>query len=133
MAHPPYGPSDPYGSYGQPDPYAQPYQQQPAVQHHYYPSAQPAVVGTNGLATASLVLGLVGFVFCGLTSIPAIICGHIAQSQIKRTGQEGHGQATAGLVLGYIVTALWIIYWVVIFGFYGFALWSISESGTSTY
>lgn len=52
--------------------------------------------GTNGFAVASLVLGLVG------VSLLAVIFGHVARSQIKRTAQAGKGMATAGLILGYI-------------------------------
>ena len=32
----------------------------------------------------------------------AVITGHIALSQIKRTGEKGRGLAIAGLVLGYL-------------------------------
>jgi hypothetical protein len=126
MAQPPY---DPYG-YGSNDPYApQPYSQ-PPVQHHYYGGSAPVSRGTNGMATAAMVLGLVGIVSCGTTSILAIIFGHVAQSQIKRTHEEGQGMATAGLILGYIVTGLWLIVWV----FYIW-LWAIvfgSAASTST-
>ncbi|MER6808322.1 DUF4190 domain-containing protein [Actinomadura nitritigenes] len=127
MAQPPY---DPYG-YGSNDPYApQPYSQ-PPVQHHYYGGPAPVSRGTNGMATAAMVLGLVGIVSCGTTSILAIIFGHVAQSQIKRTHEEGQGMATAGLILGYIVTGLWLIVWV----FYLW-LWAIvfgSAAGSTTY
>lgn len=58
---------------------------------------------TNGNATASLVCGILGTMTMGLTSIPAIILGHIAKRQIRERGQEGDGLATAGLVLGYLV------------------------------
>jgi len=56
--------------------------------------------GTNGMAVASLVLSLLWL--CWLGSIAAVILGHIALSQIKRTGQAGRGIAIAGLVLGYL-------------------------------
>ena len=58
--------------------------------------------GTNGLAIASLVLGIVWLYWIG--SILAVIFGHIALSQIKKSGglQGGRGMAIAGLVLGYI-------------------------------
>ncbi|TYB49270.1 DUF4190 domain-containing protein [Actinomadura chibensis] len=129
MAQPPY---DPYG-YGSQDPYAQHYAQQPpAVQHHYYGAAPvPVVRPTNGMATASLVCGLIGFFACGLTSILAIIFGHVAQSQMKRTGEGGHGMAVTGLILGYLVSAGWIIFWVLyILG----VAWFAAETGsTSTY
>ncbi|MDR0594461.1 MAG: DUF4190 domain-containing protein [Bifidobacteriaceae bacterium] len=67
------------------------------------PSATPggivvvqARAGTNGLAVAALVLGVIG------GSVLAIVFGHIARSQIRRTGQDGAGMALAGLILGYI-------------------------------
>ena len=49
---------------------------------------------TNGLAIASLVMGIIGFLglaacLGGVVGIPAVICGHIALGQIKKTGQGG--------------------------------------------
>lgn len=57
---------------------------------------------TNGLAIASLVLGIVWIYWIG--SILAVIFGHIALRQIDDTGrtQQGRGMAIAGLVLGYV-------------------------------
>ena len=71
-------------------------------------SGVPVAAGphkTSGLAIASLVLGI--FLFFPL-SIPAIIVGHIALSQIKKSagGIGGRGLAIAGLVLGYLGIAL---------------------------
>ena len=51
-----------------------------------------------------MICGIIGTMTLGLTSIPAIILGHTAKRQIRRTGEDGDGQATAGLVLGYLVT-----------------------------
>lgn len=66
---------------------------------------------TSGLAVASLVLGIVGFVTVGLTSALAIIFGGIAISQTaKDRALEGRGMATAGLVLGIVVIALWLLF-----------------------
>lgn len=67
-------------------------------------SAPPA---TSGLAIASLILGVSGLLLF-ITSIPAVICGHIACSNIKQSGgaQSGRGMAIAGLVLGYLVIAV---------------------------
>src|ERR1700723_910856 len=84
---PNYGPQQPYPPYQGPYP---PYQGP-------YPPALP----TNGLAIASLVCGVGTFVI-GLSFIPAIICGHIARRQIRRTGEQGGGLALAGLILGYV-------------------------------
>ena len=51
---------------------------------------------TNGLAIASLACGLAQFAFGPLATIPAIVCGHLARSQIRRTGEQGAGLALAG-------------------------------------
>jgi hypothetical protein len=66
---------------------------------HPVPAAPP---GTNPLAIASLVCGLAQPFTGGLTMIPAIVLGHVAHSQIRRTGERGSGLATGGLVLGWI-------------------------------
>ena len=57
-----------------------------------------------GLATASMVLGILSFLLSCLTAIPAVICGHMALSKISRSGGSlaGGGMAVAGLVMGYI-------------------------------
>jgi Domain of unknown function (DUF4190) len=55
----------------------------------------------NRLAVASLACGLGQFVFGPLTTIPAIVFGHMARRQIKRSGEQGAGLALAGLVLGW--------------------------------
>ena len=62
-----------------------------------YPQPPP----TNSLAIVSLVCA---FLFAPL----GILFGHISVSQIKKTGEEGRGLAIAGLVIGYIFTALTI-------------------------
>jgi len=63
-------------------------------------TAVTPVAKTNGLAIASLACGLAQFAFGPLATIPAIVCGHMARSQIKRTGEQGAGLALAGLTLG---------------------------------
>ena len=64
---------------------------------------------TNGLAIASLACGLAQFAFGPLATIPAIVCGHMARSQIKRTGEQGAGLALAGLILGWAAVILGIL------------------------
>jgi Domain of unknown function (DUF1707)/Domain of unknown function (DUF4190) len=63
---------------------------------------RPAARRTNGLAVASLVCGLAQPFAFGLTMPAAIILGHVARRQIRRTGEDGKGLATAALVLGWI-------------------------------
>lgn len=57
-----------------------------------------------GLASASLILGILGFFTCMLTSIPAIITGHISLSKIKQASGllGGRGMALTGTILGYV-------------------------------
>ncbi len=74
------------------------------------PQAIPTQVQTqsSGLATASLVCGICGFVLGPVTGIPAIITGHMALSQIKKSGEviQGKSMAMAGLIMGYFTTVL---------------------------
>lgn len=66
---------------------------------------------TTPLAIWSLILGITSLVFCCLPSaIPAIICGHLACSKIKRSSDAitGRGMALAGLIMGYISVALFV-------------------------
>ena len=65
-----------------------------------------------GAALASLVLGILGLVLIGpLGSIPAVICGHVALSRIKKNPDalDGDGLALAGLILGYVQIGLMAI------------------------
>ena len=81
---------------------------------------QPAVGGqTPGTATASLVLGIVGLVFCPLIcSVLAIIFGNQAKQEIEgNPGLGGRGLAQAGVVLGWVgvgLSILGILLWIVI-------------------
>jgi hypothetical protein len=56
----------------------------------------------NGLAVASLVLGILWVYWIG--SILAVVFGHRARRQIDESDgtQAGRGMATAGMVLGYV-------------------------------
>jgi Domain of unknown function (DUF1707)/Domain of unknown function (DUF4190) len=62
----------------------------------------PVAPRTNPLAIASLVCGLTQPFTGGLTMIPAVILGHLAHGQIRRTGERGGALATVGLVLGWM-------------------------------
>jgi len=70
----------------------------------------------SALAIWSLVLGILGVVLLvvcigPLCAIPAIICGHMAYSRIKRSGGalSGEGMALAGLISGYIGIAIGLV------------------------
>lgn len=105
----PYAPPA-YGQppYGQPGPYGQPvYVQAP---------------GTNTMAILALVFA---FIFAPAS----IVLGHIAKKQIRQTGEQGDGLATAGLWLGYIFTGLMVL---VCIGYGIIIAFAVSNSG-STY
>jgi Domain of unknown function (DUF4190)/DUF1707 SHOCT-like domain len=64
---------------------------------------------TNGLAVGSLVCGI-GQIFAWFVGgVVAIILGHMALRQIRRTGEDGAGMAKAGLILGYLGVALSVV------------------------
>jgi Domain of unknown function (DUF4190)/Domain of unknown function (DUF1707) len=68
------------------------------------PVAPPVFVRpapTNGLAVASLICGVLWMAWFG--SLLAIVFGHVALDQIRRSGDRegGRGIAIAGLALGY--------------------------------
>jgi hypothetical protein len=75
-------------------------------------SGQPAQPQNSALAIWSLVLGILSLTcFWLFSAIPAVICGHLAYSRIKRSGGmlEGSGLALAGLITGYISIGLSIV------------------------
>jgi hypothetical protein len=108
-AQPPYS-AEPYS--GQPYS-AQPYSGQPAQPYGDPYGVQPHGPGyggarrTNGLAIASLVCSLVGLFTCIGAPI-GVVLGHVAKGQLKTSGEDGDGLATAGLITGYIVSVLYL-------------------------
>jgi hypothetical protein len=66
------------------------------------PSAQPQWAKTNSLAITSMICGIAQLMFGPLATVPAVVCGHMARSQIRRTGEQGAGMALAGLIMGWI-------------------------------
>jgi hypothetical protein len=72
------------------------------------------VARTNGLAIASLACGIAQFVVGPLATIPAIVFGHLARHQIKRTGEQGAGLALAGLILGWATVILAVLLLVIV-------------------
>ncbi len=71
---------------------------------------------TNGLAIGSLCTSVGAAVLamatCGLGAVIApvgAILGHVALGQIKRTDEEGRGMALAGVIVGWVLTALAVI------------------------
>ncbi|WP_433891820.1 DUF1707 and DUF4190 domain-containing protein [Streptomyces sp. CA-111067] len=98
----------------QPAPPPVPFPMQPPFPQPFQPPFRPPT--NNGNAIASLVCGILGTMTFGVTSIPAVILGHVAKSQIRRSGEQGEGMATGGLVLGYLTLAGVIGFIVLIVG-----------------
>jgi hypothetical protein len=116
----PYGQA--YGQqppgYGQaPQPYGQPPYGQPPYDHPPY-APPPYGYGyappqrTNGMAIASMVLGILWLYWVG--SVLALIFGYIAKKQIRERGESGGGMATAGIVLGWVGIGILVVF--IVFG-----------------
>ena len=86
---------------------------------HGYP--YPPQRRTNTMAILALVLALV-FAPVG------IILGHMARKQIRETGEDGDGLALTGIIIGYVLTGMLVLFcigyvllFVVLFGTMGLA------------
>jgi Domain of unknown function (DUF4190) len=94
----PYPAPTGYGTGGE-----QPYGQTPyGAPPQYGPPMYAPVATTNTLAILALVFA---FVF----PVAGIVMGHIAKRQIRESGEEGAGLATAGLAVGYAFTAIGLL------------------------
>jgi hypothetical protein len=89
------------------------YQEQapPAQYGTPHPATETYVVAAknNGLAIASLVLGILWIYWIG--SILVLVFGYMAKNQIDRSGgtQSGRGLAVAGIVLGWVGIAILVL------------------------
>jgi hypothetical protein len=87
---------------------------------------------TSSLAVISLVFGILGWTLLPfLGSLVAVVCGHMARSEIRQSqgALEGDGMAVGGLVLGYLVIALSVLAVAAIFLFFGGLIWFASVFG----
>ena len=82
-----------------------------------------AVPRTSTAAVVSLVFGIVTWVALPLIgAVIAVVTGHVARADIQRAPAgsiEGDGMALAGLILGYLQLALWLLAILAIFLFFG--------------
>ncbi|SCL36624.1 protein of unknown function [Micromonospora pallida] len=89
----------------------------------------PPARRTNTLALVALIMSLVGIASCATAPVGAIL-GHVAQRQIRETGEDGEGMAKAAIIVGWVLTGLIglgvAIYVAVI-------VFAVSQSGGSTY
>jgi Domain of unknown function (DUF4190) len=109
-----YPPGPPPGNYPPPPPGGYPPPPPPGGGYSGYPGGYPAppAAGTNGMAIASLVCSLVGWL-CGLGPILGVVFGVIALNQIKQSGQEGRGLALAGVIIGTATIVIGVIAFIV--------------------
>ena len=58
-----------------------------------------------------MVLGILGFVVCGVGAILALVFGYKARREIDASGgtQKGRGMAVAGIVLGWVWVGLIVV------------------------
>lgn len=71
----------------------------------------PAAAPTSALAVIAFVLAF---------TVPpgAIVCGHVALAQLRRSGEQGRGFALAATIMGWVFTALivlFVVLWFVVF------------------
>jgi hypothetical protein len=96
-----------------PPPPQWPPQQQQGGPHWPPPHAPGPQPESSGKAIAALVLGICGIVVCPIIlSIAALVLGYQAKGEIERSGGRisGHGNAKAGIVLGWIGLVLWVLF-----------------------
>lgn len=91
----PHNQAQPY-AYNPPMPPQAPMYGNPPGYPPYYPPPQR----TNGMAIASMVLGILWIYWIG--SILALIFGYVARNQIRERQESGDGMAIAGIVLGWV-------------------------------
>jgi len=100
---------------------------QPAAYPAYGQPPAPGAYGppNNTLAIVAMVLSLAG-ILTGITAIVGAILGHVALSQIKRSGEGGRQFALTAIIAGWIITGLGllifigiIIFYVVLFASFG--------------
>jgi F0F1-type ATP synthase membrane subunit c/vacuolar-type H+-ATPase subunit K len=121
-------PQDPHLWQNRPGQTPQPQHWAGTSQSYVYGSPQPYYVQPiyvqatphSGLATASLIMGILGLLigWCtfGLPSGVAVLLGHAALSEIKHGQRHGSGTAIVGLVLGYTLVIPGVIFAIILIG-----------------
>jgi len=74
---------------------------------------------TNTLAIVSLVCSVLSLLTCCIPEVGIFVCiglaivgavlGYVAMGQIKRTGEQGHGLALAGAIIGAVIAVISIV------------------------
>ncbi|WP_033295116.1 DUF4190 domain-containing protein [Amycolatopsis jejuensis] len=77
----------------------------PSFEHQPYPPQGPPPGA--GLAIASLVCSIAGFVVCVPAAIAGIAMGHVAHYRARHGRGTGGAVAVAGFVIGYAALVVW--------------------------
>jgi hypothetical protein len=88
-------------------------------------SPVPPVQTTSTLAIVSLIAGIVSwFILPFVAAVAAVITGHMAKTEIKKSNGMlgGNGMATAGLVLGYVQLGLGLCLCIVVAAMLAFGM-----------
>jgi len=94
---------------GDPNPYSPPGGYPPGqYQPQFYAPRK-----TNSLALTSMIVSICSVALCPLVGIVGAILGHKAKAQIRATGEDGDGMATAGIIVGWVVFGLFIAFIIV--------------------
>lgn len=91
----------------------------------YGPPMYPPTMGTTN------TLAILALVFAFVFAPASIVLGHVAKKQIRQTGEQGEGLATAGLWLGYIFTGLGLLLCVGYFVIFAVAVGTATTTGTT--
>jgi hypothetical protein len=116
-------------------------QSAPSTSVPHTPGLQPQGVGvagqTNTLAVVSLVAGIGSFfahIIPGIggftVALIAVITGYMARNQIRQTGEQGMGMATAGMIIGIVHISLLVVGVIalILIFIFGIALFGIAAS-----
>ncbi len=71
------------------------------------PNAPPPIVATSGAPVNTLAI--VAICLAAFFPLGGLVVGHLALSQIKRTGEQGRAMAIWALVLGYMTVGFLVL------------------------
>jgi len=94
-------PADPAGQPAPPPLYGV---SQPPLYGYGYPPQR----GYNGMAIASMVLGILWLYWVG--SVLALVFGYVGRNQIRARNERGDGMAIAGIVLGWVGVGFFLLF-----------------------
>ena len=95
-----------------------------------YP-AQPRPYNPWAIVSISFAASTVIGTWC-FGGLIAVITGHVARHQIKRTGEAGANLALVGLIVGYVAIGLFLLFIVAYIAFFVFVFAFAATHATAT-